>query len=250
MKIRRALKLLLALVLAVCLLALGGRQVEYFRGQADYSRAKNMALLPRLRPAPRAGEPDPNFALLAELDLAALQGVNPDVKGWIVIPDTPLSYPLLQGGNNQYYLNHTWQGNRNPMGAIFLDSNAGPGDFSTLIYGHRMHNETMFGSLAEYRDLEYWRAHPSVYLVSGEGISRYDIYAAYEAEVQSVTYRLAFPSEEDRKAFIAYGLERSLIDTGLTPSPDGSFLTLSTCTNRGYATRWVVQGVLSEHIPN
>ena len=133
MKIRRALKLLLALVLAVCLLALGGRQVEYFRG--------------------------PNFALLAELDLAALQGVNPDVKGWIVIPDTPLSYPLLQGGNNQYYLNHTWQGNRNPMGAIFLDSNAGPGDFSTLIYGHRMHNETMFGSLAEYRDLEYWRAH-------------------------------------------------------------------------------------------
>lgn len=255
MKLRRALQILLALALIVGLGVVGWHQLDYIRGESDYHEASQTAAVPPLEvvPLPEEGEqapPDPNFDLLADVDLDSLRETNEDVRGWIVIPDTALSYPVVQCGDNRYYLNHTWKGKRNSAGAIFLEWQVSGDfdDFSTLIYGHRMRNETMFGTLREYKDIEYWRQHPSVYLVHDGGIGRYDIYAAFEAGVRSQVYRLAFPKREDKEEFIAYGLENSAIDTGLAPSADSRIITLSTCTGRGHATRWVVQAVLTEEL--
>ncbi|MCI9120320.1 MAG: class B sortase [Oscillibacter sp.] len=252
MKKRTLLKAILALALAVCLGVVGWKQVEYARGNAEYSKAAELANLPPLETVRPEGE-DPgqtesNADLLASMDLESLQAANPDVKGWISIPGTPVSYPVLQAADNEYYLYRTWQGERNSMGSVFLDSTSSPdfSDFSTLVYGHRMRNGTMFGSLREYRSQDYWQAHPSVYIVCEEGVARYDIYAAFEAEVRSQVYYLNFPEEEDRAAFVSYGLEHSQLDTGLQPGPEDRFLTLSTCTGNGYARRWVVQAVLAD----
>ena len=96
------------------------RQVEYASGNADYKKAEGLAGVsiqqlpqpapsspesarPSPDPAPASGAPedtDPNLALLGSIDLAALQAVNPDVFGWIEIPGTIISYPLLQGADN------------------------------------------------------------------------------------------------------------------------------------------------------
>ena len=252
MKIRKIIAIVLALVLVVCLGVVGYRQWDYMKSKSDYSEASDEASVPELRtvPVPEPGEPeppDPNFDLLADVDLESLREVNPDVRGWIMIPDTALSYPVLQYSDNRYYLNHTWKNTRNSAGAIFLECMCSGdfSDFSTLIYGHRMNNETMFGTLKEYKDLEFWKEHPRVYIVHDGGINRYDIYAAFEAGVTSDVYRLAFPKREDQINFIAFGLQNSVIDTGVSPSPDSQIITLSTCTERGHSTRWVVQAVLT-----
>ena len=55
------------------------------------------------------------------MDLPALQQVNSDVIGWIAIPGTEISYPLVQGTDNDYYLTHTWNQNSSAVGAIFMD---------------------------------------------------------------------------------------------------------------------------------
>lgn len=253
MKVRRAVTILLALVLIVCLGVVGWKQLDYMRGAADYSEASQVAAVPRLEtvPLPEQGEkapPDPNFDLLTDVDLESLREVNEDVRGWICIPDTALSYPVVQCGDNQYYLNHTWKGKRSSAGAIFLEWQASGdfSDFATLIYGHRMNNETMFGTLREYKEEELWREHPSIYLVHDGGVCRYDIYAAFEAGIKTQVYRLTFPERADREEFIAFGLENSALQTGVQPSPDSKIITLSTCTGRGHATRWVVQAVLTE----
>lgn len=47
---------------------------------------------------PAPVEDDPVLEALRETDLAALQEVNPDVVGWIRVPDSKIDYPVVQGG--------------------------------------------------------------------------------------------------------------------------------------------------------
>lgn len=186
-------------------------------------------------------------AFLWGVDLAQLRQTNPDVLGWLSIPGTQLDYPLLQGADNEYYLNHTWQGKRNAAGSVFLECTAQPNfsDFNTIVYAHNMKNGSMFGSLRQYRTQSHWQEHPCIYIVNDSGIHRYEIFAAFEAEVVGYTYRLDVNTPEKKRAFLDYSAQRSVIETEIVPTVEDSVITLSTCTGNGYDHRWVVQGVLT-----
>ena len=179
------------------------------------------------------------------MDFSALRQQNPDVLGWILIPGTRVSYPVVQGTDNSYYLNHTWRGGKNSVGAIFMDCrNSGDlSDFNTIIYGHRMNNRSMFGTLSQYKSRSYWQAHPYVYLTDDSGTHRYEIFAAGEVSVDSDVYRLGLRSSSGRQSFLDSCLSLSALNTGVMPHVYDKVLTLSTCTGNGHATRWVVQAV-------
>ena len=100
---------------------------------------------------------DPYADALAAMDFTALREVNPEVVGWILIPGSPVSYPLMQGADNEKYLNTTWRGTRSSVGSIFMEhlNRADLSDFNTIIYGHRTANKSMFGSLKNYAKQEY-----------------------------------------------------------------------------------------------
>lgn len=261
-KVLRIMELALAVVLVVSLVMVIRTRTEYAQGASSYEEAAVMAEIPKLTAIPlpaereedeveygdRAVVSDPNLALLAEVNLDELRQENPDVLGWISIPETVLSYPLLQGEDNDFYLNHSWQKNSSIVGAVFMDyrSNADLTDFNTIIYGHRMRNGSMFASLKDYQDEGHWRAHPSIYLVCAGGVYRYDIFAAYEADVLGSVYDFNDRDVEGREAFIDSCMGLSVIETDIVPTADDHILTLSTCTGRGYRTRWVVQAVLAE----
>ena len=134
------------------------------------------------------------------------------------------------------------------MGAIFLECTSSPdfSDFNTIIYGHRMNNDKMFGRLHSYRDEDFFQEHPDVYVVDSRAVRRYAVFAAHEVGVREIVYRLDLEEQELEQAFIDFCLERSQLDTGVIPGPEEQMLTLSTCTGQGHATRWVVQGVLRE----
>ncbi len=193
-------------------------------------------------------QPDPYESLLQEANLPALQEINSDVKGWIVLPGTGISYPLLQGGDNEFYLNHNWKKDVYSVGAIFLDSAASDSftDFNTVIYGHRMHDRSMFGKLKNYTKQTYLDAHPDLYIRTADGVFRYRIYAAYEAAIDTVAYKRNISGEEARAEFIRLGLESSAVDAGIVPQTSDRFLTLVTCTGNGYDSRWIVQAVLTK----
>lgn len=252
---RRFFEVLFLLLMGVCLFFLYLRNIGDRRAVQLYSEAGRLACAaeavepspaPSATPSPAEDAPETEAKEDAAtgMNLSPLQEVNPDVAGWIEIPDV-LSYPLLQGGDNAHYLAHAWNGEENAAGAVFLDYRADAclGDFNTLIYGHRMRNGTMFGSLKHYKDADFWRENPSVYLANEDGTWRYDIYAAYETGLTAVTYQREFSGPEDKQDFIRYGLERSVIDTGVTPTVEDTIITLSTCSGGDRNTRWVVQAV-------
>ncbi|MBE6679598.1 MAG: class B sortase [Ruminococcaceae bacterium] len=191
---------------------------------------------------------------LFETDIAALSKVNKDVFGWIVIPDSTVSYPLLQGENNTYYLDYAWDGRRNAGGSIYLDYRNAPdfSDFHSIIYGHRMYSDAMFNSLKYYNDIDYLKTHPSVYIVTLDKVMRYDAFAAYDADaINGHSYRLGLKETEGQQAYFNYCLKNSVVDSGIVPSAaDGDkVLTLSTCSADGSEkTRWVVHFVLSYEV--
>lgn len=187
---------------------------------------------------------------LAELDLKALQEVNPEVIGWIFIPGTCISYPIVQGTDNQYYLEHTWDRQESAMGAVFMESTnaADFSDFSTILYGHNLRSGAMFTSLHNYKDRGFWEENPCVYIVTEAGSFRYRIYAAYEAEITGTTYWRDVDSELRRQEYVDYGLTHSVFDTGIVPDANAPVLTLSTCTGYTYARRWVVQAALEGQV--
>lgn len=250
---KRVLTIFLVAALAGGLCLLGWRGLERARGAADYSEAQQIAGVepPEEEPAhSSAEEPDPYAAALADVDLEALQAVNSDVLGWISIPDTELSYPILQAADNQYYLNHTWKQERNPRGSIFMECTNSPdfAQFNTILYGHRMNNDSMFGTLKYYSNLDFWREHPSVYIVNGTGVHRYDIFAAHEVGVRDIVYRLDLEESGLREDFLTFCREKSVLDTGIAPQAEDQVLMLSTCVDSSSQSpiRWVVLAVLSE----
>lgn len=244
---RRVLKWILLAVLAVSLFALGQQAWNNSRAKQDKAEAAALVRMDPGFPTSASGEPLPKeAAALAYVDLKQLQAVNPDVVGWVEVPGTELAYPLLQGEDNQYYLTHSWKGEENSGGSIFLESTSNPdlSDFHTIVYGHRMFNNSMFGTLKYYKDYDYWAQHPSVYLVVEGGIYRYDIFAAYQAGIEDTVYELRWDGREEK--LIQYALEQTVLDTGLEPQPGQRHLALSTCTGRGHAKRWVVHAVLGD----
>lgn len=237
-----------ALILAACLTGLALKGLERRSGQEEYRQAAELAGLParpvQLSPVPSeanapesppaTGPPDsqsrnpvPAGSAADEMpdrvDLAALRAVNPEVLGWLLIPGTTVSYPLLQGQDNRYYLDHTWTGRPSSLGAIFLDCRNALTDDNLIVYGHRAWGDAMFGPLRQYGSPDFRREHPWIFLITDGGLSRYEIFAAYEAEVSSEVYCTRLEEAEER------------------------LLTLSTCTAVGSrTTRWVVQAVLRE----
>ncbi len=189
---------------------------------------------------------DPFIEELAEKNLDALREVNPDVLGWIEIPGTQLAYPIMDGDDNEYYLEHTWDKQASAAGSIFLEhlNNSDLRDFNTLIYGHRMINGSMFGSLKHYNKNDHYEKHPYVYILDDEGVHRYEIFSAYTAPVEGATFVYGFRNEAGMQLFIDYCISKSEIDTGVVPTMDDKILTLVTCTGRGYEARWVVQARL------
>lgn len=270
--VRSIIKTILTVILIVGLLFLGIRWLEDYRSRQEYDSAEQIAIGTHTEaieetevenPQQSAFEvqpeetetqqndaalSDPNVSYLLDMDLDALQEVNDDVIGWLYVPDTRISYPLVQGTDNSYYLKHTWMDKANFAGAIFMEYQNSPdlSDFNTIIYGHNMNNKTMFGALREYRYAGYWEEHPSIYVLVDGGVYRYDVFSMREASVKSITYAMQIETPEKKEEFIQFALNYSNFETGLVPTVKDKILTLSTCSGSGYETRWVVQGILNK----
>lgn len=190
---------------------------------------------------------NPTVKELLQIDLDELREVNEDVIGWIHIPDTEVSYPLLQWTDNDFYLNHTWMQTKNSGGSIFMECENEPdfSDFNTIIYGHNLLNDTMFGGLSKYKNEEYAKAHPNIYILTDAGVFCYDVFAAHRVGIDTIMYATDLTTERKKEEFLRFAKDYSRVDMGMEPTVDDRILTLSTCSG-GHDARWVVQGMLAE----
>ena len=248
------------LIVLICVfigsgLMLAGTLLEYKQGQDLYEAAAEQVVIPV--PTPEQGEAptdEEKGPVPPAIDFDLLSSISPDSVGWIWIPDSEISYPLVQGRDNQFYLTRTYDGGHNKLGSIFLDYRI-PGDFSgrnTIIYGHNMKSDAMFGTLEKFRDQAFADARPQFYILREDGVYRYQIFSAYVTDALSDTYTYQFGNDAAYTKYLEKVTKLSDItppvaDNALIqlPNPGVPIVTLSTCTSTGrQLDRFVVHGFL------
>ena len=87
-----------------------------------------------------------------ETDDETNKKITGNMVAWLTIDDTNVDYPVMQGEDNNEYLNKDPFGDYALSGSIFLDSRNDPEfkDYYSLIYGHHMEHGMMFGAIDEY----------------------------------------------------------------------------------------------------
>ena len=185
------------------------------------------------------------------MDFDELLRINPDTIGWIRFYPEPsiISYPIVQGEDNEEYLHKTFSANENTLGAIFLnvDNNADFSDKNSIIYGHRMKDGSMFRHLQDYEEKSFWQENPYFYIYTLDGrMLTYHIYSVGQVEDTSDTYLTSFASDEDYQAFLDLTKQTALYDTGVEVTTEDTIVTLSTCTSASDNHRFVVRGVKEE----
>lgn len=173
------------------------------------------------------------------LQVEELQKENPDIIGWLEVPNTYVNFPVLQGEDNDFYLNHDYKKQKSKNGAIFLDFKY---DWSLpssnlLIYGHNMKNNTMFQDLLKYKNEEFYKQNPNIRFTTISEDVNYEIIAVIESKVYYETNPKIFEyytfinaeNEEQYNYYIDNVKALSLYDTGKTAEFGEQLMTLSTC---------------------
>lgn len=170
-----------------------------------------------------------------EVDFKSLLEMNKDTVGWLYVGACDISYPIVQGEDNDYYMHKTFEDKNNAAGAILMDYRDNPQleDWNTFIYGHNMKNGSMFGSLKKFlSDKTLWEKDPYIYIFIPGYIYRYKIFSYYKDTPDSKMYWTPDNLKEYRQ-YIRDAKTKSLVDTGVETSEDNNMITLVTCSGMG-----------------
>lgn len=170
-----------------------------------------------------------------------------DIVGWIYSPDTVINYPVVKGADNNQYLHRLPNGKNNIAGSIFADYRnfSFNTDSNYLIYGHHMKNDSMFGTLLNYKSQSYYDAHPIIYFLTPEKNYKIKLYSGFVTPADSDAY-IINRTEEEMAEFMDKISRKSTFKTNAKYKAGDKIVTLSTCTNVSDDQRYVVIGIIEE----
>lgn len=191
-------------------------------------------------------------------DREKLTSSAPEAVGWFFFPGPksvsglPISNPLMQADNNEYYLNHDFSGSENINGAIFVDCAAVMPDITTnrntVIYGHAR-SKQKFGGLKYLNEAEAWYANAYNHFICITTSSQrtvWQIFSWYESTADSDYRKSSFPSDTEYLEYLDLLQSRNVVPAfkKFDFSADDRIITLSTCKGTDKNKRVVVHAVL------
>lgn len=120
-------------------------------------------------------------------NFAELQEINSEVVGWIEMYGTNVDYPVVHGTDNQKYLRTDAKNNYSLAGSIFIDyrNKSDFDDFNTIIHGHNMAYNVMFGDIGDFSDEEFFKSHDYGNLYFNDKDHGIEVLAFLEVDVSS-----------------------------------------------------------------
>lgn len=182
-----------------------------------------------------------------EVDFEVLKNENKDIIAWLYSEGTPINYPIVQAKNNDYYLRRLLDGTYNQAGTIFVDyrNDRNFEDYNTIIYGHNMKNDTMFGTLTNYKNQEYFNKHKEMYLFTENKNFKIELFAGYITSSESDIYNFPKTSSTNEK-LIKTAIKKSTFKSELEVTKEDKIITFSTCDYDFENARYVLLGILKE----
>lgn len=160
-----------------------------------------------------------------------------DIKTWVV-----------QRNDNTYYLTHSFEGNKNSAGAVFMDACCAlrPASRNLTLYGHNMVDGTAFSKLRDFRHEDYLNVFPVIRFATKDEDALYAIFAVFDFSVDenSPSYfdpaRFDFATESEFLIFADLAKSRSLLPIPVSVEADDSLITLVTCDESDRNARFAV----------
>ena len=180
------------------------------------------------------------------MNVTKLKGENKDCIGYLEVPGTSISYPIMQTRDNpNYYLNHDFDKNYSFYGTPYLSAYCDLKKSDNLIiYGHNINGGKMFGALEQYKEKDFFDRHRKIYFTTDRR-REYEVFAVMSVNVRKFKYWkfIMARDEKDYNEFVEKVLEHSLWSTEEKLKYGEQMLMLSTCDNgKGNEWRIVVVG--------
>lgn len=181
-------------------------------------------------------------------DILQWQSQNDEVKGWLHVPDSNISEPLVQAADNDFYLTRDATKANNRNGAAFLDYEIGAIESAdhVIVYGHNNENGRAFSDLSRYLDRTYADAHPQFQVATLAGSTLYELVLVVDMDVNNPQSFFGFNTWLDWDAsnhagsYIAEMSKRAVYDSGRSVTEKDRLLTLSTCDNSRSNARYII----------
>ena len=192
--------------------------------------------------------PIEEIKMITNTELASLLTVNEDVVGKLVVNNTNVDYPVVQASDNDYYLTHNINKEKNANGWIYLDfrNDAMNLDKNNIIYGHNMYySGVMFGTLYKTYNSN-WYTNPENQIITYDTLyedMKFQIFSIYKVPGTNDYLKVFFDGDEDFLEFIDMITKRSIYDFNVPIDADDKIISLSTCSNNG-TKRLVIHAVL------
>lgn len=252
---KKSLAILIA-VLGVACLVCGGLLLQGNPTPVTAEPSPSSTVEATLSPAP-AETPEPVSSqpvaseepYVSPIDFASLQEQNPDIYGWLRIPNTEFDFPLVQReGDDSFYLTHNSGGEEDSAGAIFTESAYNSTDMEdpvTVAYGHQMHAGTMFGKLqATYSQENALEDYGEIIVYLPDREYHYQVFAAVPYDNRHILYNYDFTDSRRYNAFLNSIFEvrelGAVRNREISVTPEDQLLVLSTCLTGNDNKRYLV----------
>lgn len=184
--------------------------------------------------------------------LRELYAENPDLVGWLSLPDSAINYPVMQTPDDpEYYLFRDFEREPASAGAPFADYRCQvvPAQgFNTVVYAHdslfvqlnqygylpgyfQSHRRIRFDTLAE---TGLYRVAAAFYLDAGEA-RLLDPWNPDDPQAYECWNYLEVDSPEGFRKFAGLVLGRRMFETGAELSPRSRYLTLVCCATEAFS---------------
>lgn len=242
-KIMSVIRFILILIIIVCIAIIGKRLLDY-RTNAQNNKAISDIVKQVEEETGVSGNPanvnldnKDDFAKKQDhymkiIDALKKQYNNDDIIGFLDIPGADISYPIVQGIDNDFYLRRGLNKEYDIAGSIFIDMNNSPNfnDDNTVIYGHHLEIKSMFTPLDQYRDQEFAQNHQTIYLATLNELREYKIFSAYGIPADYQYRTLYFTNQDDVVPYFNQLKSNSeVILDSPTFKDNDTIITLSTC---------------------
>lgn len=172
---------------------------------------------------------------LISVDFNSLINKNNDTVAWVKLNGTNINYPVVQTTDNNYYLHHAFDNSYNEAGWVYMDYRNNPEDFNqnTIIYGHGMNNNTIFGSLRYVVD-SWWYENPDNHILkisTNYENTLWQVFSVYTIPEESYYLQTDFDDDEKFTEFLGNLSSRSFYNFGVQLNQNDKIVTLSSCYN-------------------
>ena len=172
---------------------------------------------------------------LIDVNFTDIKKKNNDVVGWIQVSGTNINYPFVQTTDNTYYLTKDINKNNNSAGWVFMDYRNNIKDFdkNTILYAHSRVNGTMFGSLKNImnNDWYYNKLNHVIKLSTEYENTLWQVFSVYITPVVNDYIQIEFNNSDRYLEFLNMIQKRSAYTFDVSLNNLDKILTLSTCYN-------------------